>query len=129
MADGLAVVEHHRVDRADRRGIRGQCVEVGQDALLDWMGDVDAPKTGAAGFGEEVTDVGGIDAPDVEVDQRVPVGQAQRARLALVQRGGERRADARTDQAHVHGVRGSDESHEVRVRTGWFISYWSGAIA
>ena len=87
-----------------------------QDLLLAGVGDVEAAAALGAGPARRSPTSSGAQAQHVEVDQRVAVAQAERAGLALVQRGRERRADARADQADVHGAAG--RRRRLTDRTG-----------
>ena len=86
-------------------------------------------KPGARGRGEQVADVGGAQAERVEVDQPVEVAQPERVGLALVQRGAERRTDARRRSGRRQPVRRCRRRRctAPHVRTRWLVIRGSSA--
>lgn len=105
VADGAPVAEHDGVDRAERRGLGVQLVEVLDDDLLARMGDVESVETHGARRAEQPAGSLGRDAEPVDVEDAVDHAQPVARGLAVVQGRAERRADP-----------GADQAREVRAR-------------
>ena len=99
------VLEHHRVDGAERARIGGQLVEERDDRLLAGMGDVEAGEAEALAPRSGARASASTPSPSaVEVDELVHVAQALLGALALVQARRARRLDAGADQAAEEGT-------------------------
>ncbi|MNM88596.1 hypothetical protein D3C81_1008170 [compost metagenome] len=99
VADALAVLEHHGVDRADALGLRRQLVEQRQDRLFAWESDVQAGEAHVLSCCQQLFEGAAVEFELVQVDQPVQVIQALRGAFALVQRRGARGLDAGADKA------------------------------
>ena len=97
-------VEDDGVDGAEPGRDVVDLVEVLDDEALARMGDVKGVEAQCAGPVEHLADLCGRDACCVEVDRLVHVVEALRLGLGHVQRRGEGRADAGTDQPDQVGV-------------------------
>jgi hypothetical protein len=102
VSDRLTVAEHDGVHRTNRTGRRINTIEVFEYDLFTRMGDVESVVPSETS--------GGKDLPDtrtklVKVQPPVEVTQTKPISLALVQRGTQRRTDARAhkpDEVAVH---------------------------
>ena len=94
--------EDDRVHRAERRGVRGQLVEVLEHRLLARVGDVQPREPHRPRGGDDVADRLGRQVALGDVDRLVQRVHAEPLGLALVERGAERRADARADETEEH---------------------------
>jgi hypothetical protein len=99
VADRAAVLEDDGVDRAQRLGLWGECVQVLDDELLAGVRDVEPVETEVAGGPHQIAHRLGRHPERVDVDQPVQQAKALPVALPLVQRRAERRADAGTDQS------------------------------
>jgi hypothetical protein len=95
VADRPPVAHHDGVHGVELRRRRRELVEVVDDLALARVRDVEPAPALLPGRLQEVLRLG---AELVDVQQPVLVGHALARRLALVQRGAQRRADARADQ-------------------------------
>jgi hypothetical protein len=102
VSDRLTVAEHDGVHRTKRTGRRINTIEMFEYDLFTRMGDVEPVVTSETS--------GGKDLPDtrsklVKIQPAVEVTQTKPIRLTLVQRGTQRRTDARAhkpDEVAVH---------------------------
>ena len=105
-----AALEDDRVDRADRRGVRRQLVEVRDDALLERMRDVEAGEAVALQPRQHGAEAGVGEAQLVEVEKRIRVVEAEPRALRLVHPRRPRFLDAAAEQAGAE--------HRLRQRLG-----------
>ena len=105
VADAFAVLEQHRVDRAECAGVVGEFVEQRNHRLLARIRDVQSVEAHAFGGGEQIGQRGAIELQRFQIDAAVHVVQPELAALFFVHRGSQRSADARADQADQIGMR------------------------
>lgn len=112
-------LEDHRVDRAERLGLRGERVQVLDDQLLAGVRDVQPVEAEVPRTPQQVPHGLGRHAQHVDVDQPVQVPEPLPAGLTFVQGRTERRADTGTDQTDEIRVLGhvALQSGIANVRT------------
>ncbi|AGP55305.1 hypothetical protein M271_18765 [Streptomyces rapamycinicus NRRL 5491] len=105
VADRPAVLaEHHRVDRAEQRGVLRQPVEMPDHRLLAGMGDVEPVEAQPGGGPHQLADPVRAEPQRIDVDQAVEIPQPVAVGLALVEGGGKRGAHSGSDQPHQTGL-------------------------
>ncbi|MNE26823.1 hypothetical protein D3C80_1202090 [compost metagenome] len=85
VADTLAVLEHHGIDRANASGFGGEVIEQRQDCLFAREGDVQAGVTHGFGSAEQLLQGAAVEFQLIQVDQPVQVVKAQGLAFVLVQ--------------------------------------------
>lgn len=88
VTDGPPVPDRDGVDGAEGRGPVGELIQVGDDRLLERVGDVEPTTAQTLGPGEHVGQVSGGEPQFESVDDPVADRHTERSPLALVQRGG-----------------------------------------
>ncbi len=103
VADTFAVLEYHRIDRANASGLGGQLVEQRNDRLFAREGDVQPGEGHAFGGLQQLGQGVDVQLQRVQVDQSIQVAQPLGIAFALVHGGCARGLDAGADQPGQYG--------------------------
>ena len=99
MADALAVLEHHGVDRANASGFGRQLIQQRQDCLLARVGNVQSGEVHLLRGPQQVGQGVEVQVQRLKVDQAIQVAQALGVTFLFMQCGGAGGLDTGADQA------------------------------